>query len=470
MSLIKAEQVSEFFKSYGKVIYNRAESTIDKYSMKKLLSGGVVLGFSGGADSLMCLLFLLEYRRRADLDFPILAAHINHCIRGDESDRDEAFCRSVCRSLSVEMQSYKIDVPGLAKERGEGVEECARNVRYSVFNDIIQGRSDVNCICVAHNLGDLTETVILNMLRGGGSRGGAGIPPVRDNIVRPLIEISKSDIISSLSAYGIDFAIDSTNFSNEYKRNYIRNEIIPRLDCVGGDPERAIARFASNLRSDDDFIRSCALDFIKNNDIITNRGLASLHYSVFVRVISILAEREGAKISAKIAVDIYSNLNKDNFSYSIIGARFVCERSECRIANDGNEPTQYFAELSMGENYIPEIDLYITLSEKPFDKSYSNVYKKSIQAKVSSAIIRGKACVRPKKDGDTVFYGGMTRKLKKLFNDRKISAFERSVYPVVCDDLGVLAVPGFGVREEKDHRQDEDFLYLLFGYGTKESQ
>ena len=196
MGQIDRNLIANFFESDGKDVFENALKTLRQNNMEELISGGVLVGLSGGADSCMLLYFLLEYRRRCGGDFSIVAAHLNHMIRGEEADRDEAFCHSLCNSLGVELIAIKFDVPAYALDNSLGIEEAARNVRYSHFEKIISSRNDLGCIAVAHNLSDSAETVLFNILRGCGTRGAGGIRPVRDNIVRPLINLSKSDILS----------------------------------------------------------------------------------------------------------------------------------------------------------------------------------------------------------------------------------------------------------------------------------
>ena len=445
-------------------IYSEAENTVSKFGMEKYIESGTLVGLSGGADSVMLLCFLLEYRRRRGLDFPILAVHINHGIRGEEADGDEAFCRELCRALSVELMVERFDVPLHAKRFNLGIEEAARELRYRAFNKIISGRNDINAIAVAHNMSDSAETVIFNILRGSGTRGASGIPPVRDNIIRPLIGISKSDILSALDTAAIPYVTDSTNLSDEYTRNYIRQNIIPSFKRVTSDPEKMIFRFSENLRSDDDFLRGCAEEFIERNNEISNSDLLSLHSSVFVRVLALMAAKANAKISYRIVGDIRNNLSSDNFSYSLIGnASFVCERGICRVSRDVGNSVNYCFAIEEGINDLSPLNARLVLSKEKVEKTYSNVYKISIQANLSSAIINGSLYLRPKKDGDTVYYGGMTHKLKKLFSDRKIPPSKRRLIPILCDDSGVVWVPGFGVRDDGVNIDERKDIFVLLG-------
>lgn len=453
-----------FFSGDGAKIYEIAEKTVDELSMLEYIKSGVLIGMSGGPDSVMLLLFLLELRRRRELDFTILCSHVNHGIRGEEADRDETFCKELCSSLGVELICSGYSVPDLARSSGESIEEAARKVRYLCFNNIIRGRSDLGCVAVAHNMSDCAETVIFNILRGSGARGASGIRPVRDNIVRPLIRISKQDINNALDSAKIPYVIDSTNLSDEYTRNYIRHDVIPSFSRIISDPEKMICRFADNMRNDDDFICSVADEFIRTHEEITNKQLSSLHYSVFVRVLSSLAAKKNASVSYRIASDIYANLASDNFSYSLIGkASFVCERGVCRIGRDTTEGIDFCFNVGDGVTKLSPLNAVFVISKEKLDKSSLNIYNISIQANLSSAIIKGGLYLRSKKDGDTVYYGGMTHKLKKMFSDAKIPRSKRGLIPILCDDNGVVWVPGFGVRDDGVKNDDKEDIYVMLG-------
>ena len=464
MEQIDLGRVKALFSEIGDSLYNDASSAISAYGMAERIESGVLVGLSGGADSVMLLCFLLEYRGRRGLDFPILACHINHGIRGEEADRDEDFCRRLSDSLGVEFVSVKCDVPFHAKRFSMGIEEAAREVRYNEFRKIIQGRNDINCLAVAHNMSDCSETVVFNVLRGSGSRGAGGIPPVRDNIVRPLISLSKSDIREALDKASIPYVIDSTNESEDYTRNYIRHTLMPSFERITENPEKMLFRFAENMRADDDFIRGLAENFILEHQPLKNTDLSSLHNALLARVLVILAGRAGAQISYRILSDIRNLLHKDNFSYSLIGgASFVCERGLCRVSRSVGNKIDYCFAVEEGITNLAPLNAEIILSGAKINKSFSNVYKISIQANLSSAIINGSLYLRPKQDGDTVYYGGMTHKLKKLFSDRKIPPSKRRLIPVLCDDSGVVWVPGFGVRDDGVDIEQRKDIYVLLG-------
>ena len=254
MVQIDVKFVEGFFATVGSHIYEVADRTVEELSMEQYIHSGVVVGLSGGADSVLLLCFLIEYRRRNHLDFTICASHVNHGIRGEEAYLDEEFCKDLCERLDIEIIVDRYPIPEIAERFKMSIEEAARWRRYSSFERIIYGRNDMGCVAVAHNMSDNAETVIFNILRGSGARGAAGIRPVRDNIIRPLIRISKKDILSAMNESKIPYVTDSTNLVDDYTRNYIRHVVIPSFERVASDPERIISRFSENMRSDVDFI------------------------------------------------------------------------------------------------------------------------------------------------------------------------------------------------------------------------
>ncbi len=424
------------------------------------LSEGVLVGFSGGADSVMLSLFLYELSRRSG-GFPLLLFHVNHGIRGEEAERDEEFSRSFARNLGVEFLSRSYDVPKVAKERGIGTEEAARELRYSAFADIIEGRNDISLVALAHNATDNIETVLLNILRGSGTRGASGIPPVRENIIRPLLSVPKENIVSALMKFNIPFVTDSTNFSFEYRRNYIRGEVLPLLRSLNPSLEEAFIRLSDNLRKDDECLSKLAEEFLSERESVSCRELSALSEALQARVFSLMA---GESLSYNQISKLSELLSAESFSYSVKANKiFYAERGilSVRCPKVGEEYS-YSVRLGEGKTRVEELGLEITVSREPIDKSSLNIYKKSIQARISSDIIDGGMLVRPKNDGDTIRYGNITRKLKKLFSDRKIPVSHRGRIPVLCDEKGVLWLPGYGIRDDGKGASTE-FIYITMG-------
>lgn len=443
---------SPFLSAVGQEVYSKISSTLDKYCMHEMIHSGVVLGLSGGADSVFLAYFLAEYRSRSSLPFSIVAVHINHCIRGAEADRDEEFSRVLAASLGLEFISFKLDVPTMARENGLGIEEMARNARYAKFREIIESRTDLSAIAVAHNATDNVETVLFNIVRGSGLAGATGIHPVRDNILRPLIELSKSTIVEFLDKSNCRYMLDSTNGLVDYSRNYIRHSVLPMLSRLNSSYEAAISSFSESISQACDFIDSSIRPLYK---LYVKLGylplceLLSLHSAALARLIIILAKENGVKNIEKSQIQLIIRLlAQDNFKVTLSsGISFVAERGRCRFISlaekTGKMPSQ---RLISGENKINGYNGIIYIDE--IVKSSSNVYKIFIQADLSSAIIEGELYCRARDNGDAYFFGGMTHKLKKIFNDKGIPPSLRDRIPVICDEKGIVWVPGLPVRDD----------------------
>ena len=213
----------------------------------------VVVGLSGGADSLTLTHFILKYAETRHIH--LTAAHINHGLRGKEADGDEDFVSRWCGENRVELKILRADVRALAAEKGEGLEECGRNVRYDFFRSLSGTNGK---IATAHTLSDSTETVLMNLAKGAGMRGLRGIPPVRENIVRPLIGITRAEVEAYCAHYGLHYVTDSTNFEEEYERNKIRLGVIPVLREINPAFESAVFAMTGRLSEDDAYLTSLA--------------------------------------------------------------------------------------------------------------------------------------------------------------------------------------------------------------------
>ena len=188
--------------------------------------GKYIIALSGGADSVSLLLVLKHLE--SELGITLEAAHCNFHLRGAESVRDEEFCKQLCERLSVPLHLIHFDTQAYAELHRVSIEMAARDLRYGYFEQL---RRDIEAqdICVAHHRDDSVETVLLNLVRGTGLRGLRGIQPRNGNIIRPLLSLSREDIVQYLDALGESYVTDSTNLHNDVKRNKIRLDVMPLL-------------------------------------------------------------------------------------------------------------------------------------------------------------------------------------------------------------------------------------------------
>lgn len=236
--------------------------TIKKYN---LIEDGdkIVLGVSGGPDSLAMLTILNEIRNEKLIDFSIFVAHINHMIR-DEANEEEEFVRKICEKNKIEFYSKRLDIHEFANNNKIGTEEAGRKVRYEFFNEVLKN-TDSNKIAVAHNKKDRAETMILNLLRGSGINGLKGIEPKKNNIIRPIIEIDRDEIESYCEKNNLKPCIDKSNFENIYNRNKVRNIVIPYIEKeFNPNIVETLIRLSDLATEEDEFINNIALKTYEN--------------------------------------------------------------------------------------------------------------------------------------------------------------------------------------------------------------
>ncbi len=207
----------------------------------------VLVAFSGGPDSVFALHFLNKFRKKYSIE--LSAVHFNHGLRGKEADEDQNFASEFCSNLGVAFYTSKLNVKKLAKEKKLSIEEAARKLRYQ-YLEKLRKQNSFDKIVTAHNLTDNTETVLMNLLSGTSASGLSGIPPQRGCIIRPILCVTKQEILGYLEKNRIPFRIDSSNLSDDFKRNFIRNRILPLLrGKINPLLDEAVFRSTSNFKS-----------------------------------------------------------------------------------------------------------------------------------------------------------------------------------------------------------------------------
>jgi len=234
----------------------KVRNTISEHDMIPV-GGAVVAALSGGADS-VSLLFALN-KLSQELGFTLSACHVNHGLRGEESDSDMRFCQELCDRLGIELRILNTDVRDFQKKH-ESIEETARRVRYDFFAEVSQGKK----LATAHNCNDSAETVLLNMMRGTGLKGLCGIPPVRGNIIRPLIRCTRDEVESYCNENALSYVTDKTNLSDDYTRNKVRHAILPEIIKINSSFLETASRMQQHLREDSELLESMAAQALDN--------------------------------------------------------------------------------------------------------------------------------------------------------------------------------------------------------------
>lgn len=431
--------------------------TVKKYRMEEIYDGAI-LGFSGGADS-SALLHYLKGRTKN-----LLAVHINHMIRADEADRDEAHAKAICEQYGVKFLSFKLDVPKIARETGKCLEEAARDARYEVFNRLLSENPEYKCIITAHNSDDNLETVIFNLVRGTGARGLGGIRAIQGDIRRPLIEVSKCEVLRYCEENNIPYVNDSTNEDTKYTRNHIRHKIIPELKSLNPAVLDSCLRLGEILRQDEEYFQANVDEIIKGgvtSEKIPLELFKTLELPILSRLIVKLfgtsldytAQKSIIELGKRAEVGSYICLHGD---YA-----FKIERAYAHFCKRGAlEKISYSYELTKPLTYLPEIDAYATLNGEGAPSGYVEKYKISFNGEK----IKAPLLLRSRRGGDTVKHGGMTKKVKKLFVDKHIPSHLRDRIPLILNGGEIICVPGVCTA---DTYSGKDYTVTIFEKGSK---
>ena len=439
-------------------------------------SGLVLVCVSGGADS-MCLLEVMRHISY-EYGFSIAAAHYNHGLRGEESDRDETFVLEICEEHGIPLYSSRGDVANYARNHGLSIEEAARNKRYEFFFDTASNTGAVR-IATAHTMDDNAETVIINLTRGTGTNGMSGIPPVRDMVIRPLLHVSRDEVMAFINEREILFVEDSTNGLDVYTRNKVRRSIIPLLKELNPRFNEAASTAADLFRADEEFISDIADLFITDRCVgltADAADIAVLPFSVSSRVIRKLY---GGNLTFNHVKDVLALCAGNNPSANLSLPGMVVYREYDRVIFDA-KPAEYESEFApvyptAGNSFIIlGLGLKIScksvvygdnMSGSGVDKSIYASFNKSFTSFIFKSIdICGKISVRSRCEGDFIRLKGQsgTKTLKKLFIEKRIPARKRSLIPVICDDEGVLGIYGVGVGDRAIPKHGEPAVIIIF--------
>lgn len=400
----------------------------------------VLCAVSGGADS-VCLLSLLQQRR----DITVLCAHYNHHLRGEESNRDEAFVKDLCTRWNIPCCTGSGDVAAYGKAHGMGTEEAARELRYA-FLQKAAAETGADCIATAHTMNDNAETVLLNLCRGTGLRGLCGIPTQRGNIVRPLLSVTRQQVEAYLRAEGIAWVEDSSNQGDDYARNRVRHHVLPLLEEVHSGALESIARMTDTLREDEVFLQEEANRFLAENpaDSLSIPGLLTLPGPVQHRV---LASFTGAALNRehRQAVLALCQGEKPSGDCHVPGCRLRREYDRLLRISEEILPLAERKLIPGEELLLPEAGLEICAKySSNFDRIQSsfNIFY------FSCANIYGTLSVTSRREGDSLYLEGRkgSRSVKKWMIEAKIPRSRRGQIPVLRDEKGVLAVLGMGQR------------------------
>lgn len=420
----------------------------------------VIVAVSGGPDSI-CLLHILN-TLKSELQITLYAAHINHCLRGKDSDDDELYVKKFCGNINVEFRSRKVDINQMAETKKISSETAGREARYEFFSDL-KNEFKAQKIAIAHNSNDQAETILMRIMRGTGMEGLIGIRPVRDDIfVRPLIDCARENIEKYCLNNNLNPRIDKTNLEPIYARNKIRLQLIPYIEKnFNEDIVEALNRLSNIIKVDNDYLDKIAkekykkyCDINKEKVIISKEAFLE-HESIVTRIIRFafynvsgnLYNFEKIHIYDVIDVQKHSTgkmlmLPNNTYVQNNYGDIIIYKKQEQTVKNNN----QYI--LCNGVNELKDSNLRITL--EIMDKLEDSILNRETFTKCFDYDkIQGRVLVRYRRDGDSFIPLGMkgNKKLKDLFIDLKIPRDEREKIPLICFDDKIAWVVKYRVSE-----------------------
>ncbi|MCM1082387.1 MAG: tRNA lysidine(34) synthetase TilS [Clostridium sp.] len=435
---------------------------------------GMVVGLSGGPDSVCLLRVMCELADCFGIGKNrIYCVHINHGIRGEEADADEKFAEQLCGVLGVPFVCFQKDITAYAGELGCSVEEAGRRYRYDCFRQVMK-ENHMNRLAVAHNKNDVVETFIFNMLRGSGIRGMAGIRPVRDDVIRPLLFCHRAEIEQYLADIGQDYRTDSTNLSIDYDRNRIRHIILPELvkmnanaiehiyslaaeaEKVYGYVHEKAAADMENVISEEPSGRGVKLDINKLevcDDVIKEHML----HEAAARVAGSRKDISRKHILAVLALCRADTGKQVMLPYGICARRSY---DNIIITKSCDAKEGYSVDIDGSGCYeISDVGTF-SVSVEPW-KAGMEVSKKIYTKMVDYGKIKGNICIRTPEFGDYIIIDGKgsSKKLSRLFIDKKIDRIKRLTWPVIACGNEIIWV--VGLRYSEAYKVDENTYKVM---------
>ena len=421
------------------------------------------MAVSGGVDSMVLLHCLCNLRD--ELNIIIVAFHMEHGIRGVQSVDDMHFVQSECAKRGVNCVTQSADVPAIAKAQGLSLETAARQARYAFFE-----AQDVAHIATAHHMDDMAETVVMNLLRGSGSRGLAGIPMRRGRYIRPMLGISRDEISQYAKKQGIAFVVDETNADTAYTRNFVRNEVMPRLLKVNEKAVLHIAQTAALIAEDE-----AALDWL----VSEAGGITTFGQHVEIQIPVLLSQMPAVqKRMVRKAIE-------SHFGLVDIENKHICDvlelagslKSGKRIQIGGGIEAavvygclRFYKPQSTEDQKVAFTGAgrYALGSKDVVCESFAGCpqFARGIEYLDADAAVG--ACFRHRSEGDVIRPLGLagTKRLSDYLSDRKVPLHERDALWLLAKGSEVLWVLGVGISETVKVRPDAGLYKMTIGENT----
>lgn len=385
----------------------------------------IICAVSGGADS-VALLFGL-YLLKEKMQFTLSAAHFNHRLRGDESDRDEAFVKEFC---------HRYDIPcylggGQVQPGKKGLEAAARDARYAFL------RSLPGKVATAHTADDNAETILMHLVRGTGLRGLCGIAPESDGVIRPLLNATRADVEAFLAEYHLPHVEDSSNGGDAFQRNRLRHHVMPLLKAENPRLAENLTAMALSLQAEEELLEKLA----QMEYTLRVSSLRQMDTALRVRILERFLKENGIPEPQRSHIAFMEDL-------------VFSEKPSARADLPGGITVERCYDTLRAVLPMPECpQLRLTV---PGECQWGSWRVRCLpaarivnNANTITLSVRGDVVLRSRQAGDIMRLSGGTKSLKKIYIDRKIPASQRALIPVLADEEGVLGVPGIGANLDR---------------------
>ena len=414
----------------------------------------ILVALSGGPDSVFLLNFLSKYKKRFKIE--IGAVHINHLLRGKEAVEDENFCRRLANDSGIPFYASVKNVKSFARENKISIEEAGREIRYSEFERISE-KYGYNKIATAHNCSDNAETVLLNLIKGAGLRGISGIPFKRGNIIRPVISLTKEEILSYLEQNKINYRTDPSNLDSNYERNFLRNQIIPAIkEKLNPSFEETLLHSSEIFKDSNSYIQSVISNsfdsVVKYRDGELKLSIESLHASVKgIRTEFIKLGIEKYFLIQPTFIDLKKILlliekhagEKEELSQNLSAIR---ERNIILIHRNEKPKVEIAIKLNLGKS--------INVNGKDFSikkiKNTSPVYTSNkMKEYISGDKIKSSFKIRKWRPGDKFYPLGMkgTKNISDFLAEQKIPSSKKKDQLVLTNGNKIVWVVGLRIDD-----------------------
>lgn len=424
---------------------NLYKEILEKNRKNKLIEENdkIVVGFSGGPDSVFLVEMLVKLRE--NINFDMVLVHINHLLRGENSDGDEIFSLDYGKKKGLQVFSRKINITELGKDMGLTLEEAGRKARYDLFKEIFE-KTGANKIALAHNKDDQLETFMFRLIRGAGLEGLEGIVAKRDTYIRPISEIYKKDIVEYLNENNISYRIDETNLENEFTRNSIRLDLIPFIEKRYNPKFKDKLYFLIEEIREANRVLEMKFEQYMVNNKLSIKKLKQLDKYLLSKVLIQYLYSYGIEVSRKKIQLIEDILYKGGSKDISLNREFILKKDYDFLGIEKNTKKE--------DNCIKEVELevpgQITFGDYIIEAVLSNEILYDKQNFYTSLKKGDKLKIRSRNDGDRMIPIGMIseKKVKDILINEKVPKEKRDTIPLVLHNEEIVWIAGIKGNEK----------------------